>query len=274
MIFAALFMVASIAPSALAQKSKSDISMFPAPEAGFKQVVIDLPAKKNEDLLKLEIFVGKEMMVDCNRHFLSGTFNKESVQGWGYDYIVVESDGNVASTRMACPDNTLKNEFVQMQTLLLTYNSKLPVVIYVPESLDVKYRIWKAGKKQLKAKVTQMGVAAEVYPVENKTWQLVELNGQPVNGKADTHFLKFDAKEKRAQAKAGCNVINLPYEMKNEFQIRFGEGMSTMMACPDNLEDQLKEVLRTADNLSFDGKETMTLNKGRMMPLAVFKLVK
>jgi ecotin len=33
-----------------------------------------------------------------------------------------------------------------MQPLLINYNSKLPVVVYVPEGMDLKYRIWKAGK--------------------------------------------------------------------------------------------------------------------------------
>jgi len=39
------------------------------------------------------------------------------------------------------------------------------------------------------------------------------------------------------------------------------------MACPDNLEDEFKEILELADNLSTDGKY-LSLNKARMAPLA------
>jgi ecotin len=29
---------------------------------------------------------------------------------------------------------------------LLRYNSKLPIVVYTPENVDVKYRVWKADE--------------------------------------------------------------------------------------------------------------------------------
>jgi heat shock protein HslJ len=46
---------------------------------------------------------------------------------------------------------------------------------------------------------------------------------------------------------------------------------TTMMACPDMAtEKQFMEVLNIADNFSLNGN-TMTLNKARMAPLAVFK---
>lgn len=34
-----------------------------------------------------------------------------------------------------------------MQPELLRYNSKLPIVIYAPKDMEVKYRIWKADSK-------------------------------------------------------------------------------------------------------------------------------
>lgn len=30
---------------------------------------------------------------------------------------------------------------------MLRYNSKLPIVVYTPENVEVKYRIWKAEDK-------------------------------------------------------------------------------------------------------------------------------
>ena len=50
-----------------------------------------------------------------------------------------------ASTLMACPPSQNQQEkFVQVRSDegLLPYNSKLPVVVYVPNDFDVHYRIW------------------------------------------------------------------------------------------------------------------------------------
>ena len=126
---------------------ETEIKMFPAPQEGFKQVYIKVPAKKNEENLKVELFVGKTQMVDCNRHFMAGSIKTENLDGWGYNYYVVESDGVVGSTRMACPDNKMTEQFVHLQSQMLRYNSKLPVVIYVPNDMEVKYRVWKAPRK-------------------------------------------------------------------------------------------------------------------------------
>ena len=108
--------------------------------------------------------------------------------------------------------------------------------------------------------------------VEDKKWQLVELNGKPVTGNPATHYLIFNSKTGKINAKAGCNILALDYSIQNNFRVKFGEGISTMMACPDNLEDMFKEMLSTVDNLSTDGM-VLTLNKARMMPLAKFTLV-
>jgi len=50
-------------------------------------------------------------------------------------------------------------------------------------------------------------------------------------------------------------------------------GITTLMACPDDTEDQLIKVLNTVDNISV-GEGTLTLNKARMAPMAVLKEVK
>jgi len=53
-----------------------------------------------------------------------------------------------ASTKMACPpDEQPKQTFVAVrsQQALVRYNSKLPLVVYVPEGFEVRYRVWQAG---------------------------------------------------------------------------------------------------------------------------------
>ena len=132
--------------SSTAQK-KAPADMFPEAGAGYQKVIIQLPERKNEDNYKLELFVGRTMEVDvCNRHFMTGKILEETLQGWGYTYYKVETNGQTAGTLMMCPDNSKKMKFVHMQSVNLRYNSKLPIVVYVPDSIEVKYKLWKAGR--------------------------------------------------------------------------------------------------------------------------------
>lgn len=108
--------------------------------------------------------------------------------------------------------------------------------------------------------------------VEDKKWKLIELNGNPIEGTADSHYLIFHSKDGRIEAKANCNIMLRNYTIKNELQLKIGQGLSTLMACPDNLEQEFGQVLSKVDNLSTDGKH-LSLNKARMAPMARFELV-
>lgn len=271
------FLLVSTTNMLFAQKNANvtkEIEMFPAPKHGYKQVFIKVPAKKNEQNYKIEVRVGKTEMVDCNRHFMGGTIEEKNLDGWGYTYYVAETNGNIGSTMMGCPDGKLTKQFIHLQPMTVNYNSRLPIVVYVPESLEVKYTIWSAGKKVKSAQNGFKPAEAEVAEtkVENKRWKLVQLNGKKIDESADTHYIILNSENNRAEAKAGCNNLNLGYELKNEFQIKFTEGISTRMACPnDNIEQEYLETLSRVDNLTTDGK-TLSLNRARMAPLAIFEL--
>lgn len=107
--------------------------------------------------------------------------------------------------------------------------------------------------------------------IENKRWQIVEIFGKTVNGSPETHYLIFHTSENKLEAKANCNIILRPYSITNQYRITIEQGLSTMMACEDNLEVELLKALDMADNISFS-EETLTLNKGRMAPLLKLKL--
>ena len=143
-IISGLLMFAAV--NSFAQKKtekfeKLQIEMFPKAKEGFKQVYVQLPIAKNESDLKVEFFVGAEKMLDCNRHFLIGKVNTQDLQGWGYNYYEVESKGETAGTLMACPDKKMTKQFVYIQPETVRYNSKLPLVFYVPKDMEVRYRI-------------------------------------------------------------------------------------------------------------------------------------
>ncbi|MNO08939.1 Ecotin precursor [compost metagenome] len=57
------------------------------------------------------------------------------------------------STLMACPESTKTQGFVPVvgDGFMLRYNSKLPLVLYVPKDIEVRYRIWSASASVEKA---------------------------------------------------------------------------------------------------------------------------
>lgn len=128
-----------------------NMKAFPPAEEGMTRHVIHLPKLADESLAKVELIVGKKVLVDTvNRHFLGGKIEAQNIKGWGFTRYVVDKVGPLAGTLMAPRPNTPKEErFVRIggQPYLVRYNSKLPVVVYVPKGAEVQYRIWKADAK-------------------------------------------------------------------------------------------------------------------------------
>lgn len=144
--------------NAFAQKKvekfeKLQIEMFPKAKDGYKQVYIQLPIAKNENDLKVEVFVGTEKALDCNNYSLMGEMKTQDLQGWGYNYYEVESNGETAGTLMACREQKLTKKFVTLKPEIVRYNSKLPLVFYVPKDKDieVRYRILRPDAAMKKA---------------------------------------------------------------------------------------------------------------------------
>ncbi|EMC4199984.1 serine protease inhibitor ecotin [Cronobacter sakazakii] len=143
-----------------AEKTSENIAPFPKAEKGMVRQVIDLPERQDEASYKVGLVIGQTLDVDCNKHQLAGKFERKTLEGWGYDYYTFESaknaDGSVmyTSTMMACPDGKKEKKFVTAnlgENGMLNYNSKLPVVVYAPENIDVKYRLWKADETLVSA---------------------------------------------------------------------------------------------------------------------------
>src|SRR5690625_2094003 len=123
-------------------KPSHDTSMYPQARKGEERTIINLPKLENEEDYEVELFVGKWKEVDCNHHGLIGDLKKEAADGWGYDYYVFKTDGDLMSTIMAYPDQKLEIILIQSPSKKIRYNSKLPMVVIVPEGDTVSYKLW------------------------------------------------------------------------------------------------------------------------------------
>lgn len=121
-----------------------NLKAYPETVGEMERHVIYLSERKNEDAFKVELIPGKVMEVDCNQHRLMGQIKEETVQGWGYTYHTFETNGQAASTMMMCPDPKTE-KFVYGATEMVRYNSRLPIVVYLPKGIELRYKVWSAG---------------------------------------------------------------------------------------------------------------------------------
>ncbi len=129
-------------------QAADNLQAFPPAEKGMTRFVLNLPEVPNENDLKVEVLVGKTVKTDpYNRYFFGGQLETRTVKGWGFDYHILRKIGPMAGTLMAVPpDSPQVERFITLRgdPHLLRYNSRLPLVIYVPEDVEVRYRIWRA----------------------------------------------------------------------------------------------------------------------------------
>jgi ecotin len=141
--------ILSLMLAVAAGHAADNLKAFPPAEAGMARYVLQLPAQDDESALKVELIIGKTVQVDeTNRYFFAGRIEEETVQGWGFTLYKVSKLGPMAGTLMAVDPNAPKvARFVALggEPYLIRYNSRLPIVVYVPEGVEVRYRIWTAG---------------------------------------------------------------------------------------------------------------------------------
>ena len=125
-----------------------NMKAFPPPENGMVRYVLQLPQQDDESAFKVELIVGKKVQVDeKNQYFFGGNIQEETIKGWGFPRYVVKELGPMAGTLMAVDPNAPKvNRFITLggEPFLIRYNSRLPIVVYVPKDVEVRYRIWSA----------------------------------------------------------------------------------------------------------------------------------
>jgi len=129
-------------------EAADNLVAFPPAEKGMVRHVLQLPKLDDESLFKVELIVGKTVLLDSkNVYFFGGKIEEETIEGWGFPKYIVKELGPMGGTLMAVDPNEPKAaRFVTLggEPYLIRYNSRLPVVVYVPEGAEVRYRIWRA----------------------------------------------------------------------------------------------------------------------------------
>lgn len=141
-----LLLITMLIPVVHAQKL-SDITVYPSASENENRNIIWLDKLANEEDYKVEIIATKTGVKDCNHTSYHADLNRKSLKEWGYDFFVVVKSDLFITTLMGC--SNIKNTLVDLPVSLTKseslqpYNSRLPIVIYAPKEMQIKFKIWK-----------------------------------------------------------------------------------------------------------------------------------
>ena len=129
-----LLMLGCVSMRMLAQ-SKEDFTQI----EGMERYEIVLEPQKNEHNLTVEIMPGKIVSVDCNGYFFLGEFSegKDKFENLYYEF----KNPTMSGTRRGCPPGYPRRMQFVFGHKIVPYNSRNPIVVFVPKSFEVKYSI-------------------------------------------------------------------------------------------------------------------------------------
>lgn len=146
---ACLMVIILVFATSVSVSIAGNMDAFAPAKNGMTRHVLELPGQTDESKFKVQLIIGKTVRIDKgNRYFFGGKIVKETIKGWGFTRYVVSKLGSMAGTLMAVDPNVPKvDRFITLggRPYLIPYNSRLPVVVYVPEGVEVRYQIWSAA---------------------------------------------------------------------------------------------------------------------------------
>ncbi len=148
---AVLFSNMAIANDTATVKKLTEVAPYPAPQKNSNRHVIWLPQKQDESLYQVQVVATKSGKKDCNNTWYGAELDDKTLEGWGYNYYVINDIKGPMSTLMACPGGKAVQADipVRLDDSKIRYNSKLPIVVYAPKDVKVSYRIWSADEATL-----------------------------------------------------------------------------------------------------------------------------
>ena len=159
-VVAAASAVLGLAALPAAAIPRLDLSGYPAPAAGERRWVIQLPGvlppTQDPSLSpqprdwRVQLLVGQLAQIDCNQHSFSGRLRHWRLADDKPMVFRVDNVGPMSSTRMACPPGQPRRQaFVTMagKPYVVPYEVSHPIVVYAPAALQLRWRLWKAERQ-------------------------------------------------------------------------------------------------------------------------------
>ena len=143
-----------------------NLTGYPDPAPGLKRWVIQpsgLLPKSADPLIsahpldwRIQLIVGQTVRLDCNTKRLlgPGVTMRMLPKASGKALFEVKGPVAVISTKMACPDDQpTQTSFLSLgkQPYLVPYNASWPIVVDLPENVQLRWRVWKAETRQQNA---------------------------------------------------------------------------------------------------------------------------
>ena len=164
--FGAALSLSALAALAGVAIPRLNLTGYPEPAPGLKRWVIQpsgLLPKSADPLIsahpldwRIQLIVGQTVGLDCNIKRLSGSGMTMRMLPKASGKALFEVKGPLAviSTKMACPDDQpIRTSFLSLgkQPYLVPYNASWPIVVDLPENVQLRWRVWKAETRQQNA---------------------------------------------------------------------------------------------------------------------------
>lgn len=124
--------------------SADDMAPYATAEEGYLRLVIRLPPVDNEADYNVELRVGKPILIDCNRTNIEGRVEKLTAEDQAHSYYRAVITDSETTNLISCPPNSNNREeyvYASGEGFTQEYQQEQPMVIYVPEDYEVRYRI-------------------------------------------------------------------------------------------------------------------------------------
>jgi len=121
---------------------------YPKAPAGMERKVVLLPHVERgaDDGVKVELVVGRVIETDgINTYGFGGELVERNIDGWGFSYYEVQGDLKQATSTLIGGRGNPAPRFVAGPRSIVRYNSRLPLVVMVPEGCELRWRIWRAA---------------------------------------------------------------------------------------------------------------------------------
>ncbi|WP_020413810.1 ecotin family protein [Microbulbifer sp. VTAC004] len=148
------FVASLVLFSSLTAQAAEPLDAFPVEVEGKQRHVIQLPKVVDESRFMVELVPGKSEVADCNLQSFSAPLERQLLPGWGYPYYVLSELKATPDTQKVCAPGSESRRFIRVRAegLILPYRSNLPLVVYMPQGVQLKYRVWRADKNMSDAR--------------------------------------------------------------------------------------------------------------------------